>query len=106
MPDRTDTDEIQEVSTGTTPEMEIIGPEVDGPDLSDLETLIFNVELRNGEQFSLIVRREEGMKLSMTADHEGEMHVVKDGEDRVVSTRFVGRQAWEFVVVLEEEGDG
>lgn len=70
------------------------------PDLSDLEQVIFNIETRSGEQYSLIVGRQGDMKLSLSHDHEGDFEtILGDGEE--VRTLFRGPQAWEFVIRLE-----
>lgn len=81
---------------------EVIGPAPHAPDLSDLQSVIFNVELRDGAKYSLIVARQEGQRLSLTSDHEGDYAEVRDGTGRVVDVRFFGPQAWEFILRTEE----
>lgn len=72
-------------------------------DFSDLEKVIFNVETRDGRQYSLIMAREEGTTLSLQTDHEGEYQQIENGAGQILQTVFIGRQAWEFVVIREPD---
>lgn len=83
----------------------IVGPAREEPDLSDLQKVVFNIEQRDGSQFSLIVERTQGMTLSMQTDHEGSYREIRDGNGVHVDTHFDGDQAWEFIIRLEK-GDG
>jgi hypothetical protein len=87
----------------TTDEIPVVmGPAAeDEIDFSDLDKIIFNIETRDGRQFSLIVGREEGTTLSLTSEHEGDYVNIMDGSGRVVDTRFSGPQAWQFVILRE-----
>lgn len=94
--------DLNERETDLTDEdtAEVLRVAPEPPDLSDLEQVIFNIQLRDGQQFSLIVGRQEGMTLSLTHDHEGDFATIV-GDDQDVRTEFSGPQAWEFVLRLE-----
>lgn len=85
-----------------TDEQEILGEPVEelkAEDFLDLEKVIFNVETRDGRQFSLILGRQEGSTLSLSTDHEGEYQEVTNDAGQTVRTIFYGDQAWEFIIV-------
>jgi hypothetical protein len=73
----------------------------DGPDLDDLEMVILNVQTRDGRQFSWMMPRGENYRLALRHDHEGEYEEIIGDEGKIVDTRFIGRQAWEFVILRD-----
>lgn len=93
LPDETDT--------------EVLGvAQPDPEDFEDLEKIIFNLETRDGRQYTLLVAREEGTRLRLQADHEGEYEEILTPDGEIHDVRFFGAQAWEFIIFRDVlEGD-